>query len=731
MSKILQGLNQPQLDAATHSTSSVLVLAGAGSGKTKVLTTRIAWLIQTGQINPFELLAVTFTNKAAKEMLLRITSMLPINTRGMWVGTFHGLCNRLLRMHYKEASLPQTFQILDSADQLSLVKRVMKSLSIDEVRYPFRQVQYFINSNKEEGLRPNKVEPIDDFGRTLTEVYREYERACANEGVVDFSELLLRSYELLLKNERLLKHYQSRFKHILVDEFQDTNKLQYAWLKLLADQGACVMAVGDDDQSIYAFRGANSGNMLSFETDFAIEKVVKLEQNYRSLGNILDGANALIKNNDGRIGKNLWTDQGEGEPIRVFRAMTDGEEAAFIIEEIQSLRNSGIELKNIALLYRSNAQSRILEHGLFSSGLPYKVYGGLRFFERQEVKHALAYLRLIANSEDDGALLRIINFPTRGIGNRTIEHIRDLAERTGTSLWQAACAAPLSGRAVTAVTGFIALIEKLKNETTGFSLPDLIEHTIESSGLIEHYQKDRDGQDRLENLNELINAASAFATERSDIPSLEAQMANGGDEDFIVTEIDPLVDFLAHASLEAGDNQASAGEDALQLMTVHAAKGLEFHSVFISGLEEGLFPHENSINEHGGLEEERRLMYVAMTRAMRRLYLSHSQMRMLHGQTRYNIESRFIDEIPEELLKKINDAKSVSTTATQRTLSPSMTEQKGQAGFRVGQQVQHSKFGVGVIVQIEGQGADARLQVNFKDSGLKWLALEYAKLVRV
>ena len=731
MSKILQGLNQPQLDAATHSTSSVLVLAGAGSGKTKVLTTRIAWLIQTGQINPFELLAVTFTNKAAKEMLLRITSMLPINTRGMWVGTFHGLCNRLLRMHYKEASLPQTFQILDSADQLSLVKRVMKSLSIDEVRYPFRQAQYFINSNKEEGLRPNKVEPIDDFGRTLTEVYREYERACANEGVVDFSELLLRSYELLLKNERLLKHYQSRFKHILVDEFQDTNKLQYAWLKLLADQGACVMAVGDDDQSIYAFRGANSGNMLSFETDFAIEKVVKLEQNYRSLGNILDGANALIKNNDGRLGKNLWTDQGEGEPIRVFRAMTDGEEAAFIIEEIQSLRNSGIELKNIALLYRSNAQSRILEHGLFSSGLPYKVYGGLRFFERQEVKHALAYLRLIANSEDDGALLRIINFPTRGIGNRTIEHIRDLAERTGTSLWQAACAAPLSGRAVTAVTGFIALIEKLKNETTGFSLPDLIEHTIESSGLIEHYQKDRDGQDRLENLNELINAASAFATERSDIPSLEAQMANGGDEDFIVTEIDPLVDFLAHASLEAGDNQASAGEDALQLMTVHAAKGLEFHSVFISGLEEGLFPHENSINEHGGLEEERRLMYVAMTRAMRRLYLSHSQMRMLHGQTRYNIESRFIDEIPEELLKKINDAKSVSTTATQRTLSPSMTEQKGQAGFRVGQQVQHSKFGVGVIVQIEGQGADARLQVNFKDSGLKWLALEYAKLVRV
>ncbi|MDC1310860.1 DNA helicase II [Burkholderiales bacterium] len=730
MSELLKGLNQPQLDATTHSDSSVLVLAGAGSGKTKVLTTRIAWLIQTGQINPFELMAVTFTNKAAKEMLFRITSMLPINTRGMWVGTFHGLCNRLLRTHFREANLPQTFQILDSADQLSLVKRVMKSLSIDEVRYPFRQAQYFINSNKEEGLRPDKVEPVDDFGRTLTEVYRAYDRTCANEGVVDFSELLLRSYELLLKNERLLKHYQNRFKHILVDEFQDTNRLQYAWLKLLAEQGACVMAVGDDDQSIYAFRGANSGNMLSFETDFAIEKVVKLEQNYRSLGNILDGANALIKNNDGRLGKNLWTDQGEGEPIRVFRAMTDGEEASFIIEEIQALRNSGTELKNIALLYRSNAQSRVLEHGLFSAGLPYRVYGGLRFFERQEVKHALAYLRLIANTSDDGALLRIINFPTRGIGNRTIENIRDLAERSGSTLWQAACSAPLSGRSVTAVTGFINLIEKLKNETLGFSLPDLIEHAIESSGLVEHYQKDRDGQDRLENLTELINAASAFVAERASTPSLEPQMENNAEEGFNVTELDPLIDFLAHASLEAGDNQAHAGEDALQLMTVHAAKGLEFHSVFISGLEEGLFPHENSINEHGGLEEERRLMYVAMTRAMRRLYLSHSQMRMLHGQTRYNIESRFIDEIPETILKKINDAKFITTSAAPRPHKPTMVSRNTPGGFRIGQQVKHAKFGIGIIVQVEGQGTDARLQVNFRESGLKWLALEYAKLTQ-
>ena len=731
MSEILNGLNEPQLEATTHSSSSVLVLAGAGSGKTRVLTTRIVWLIQTGQISPFELLAVTFTNKAAKEMLLRITSMLPINTRGMWVGTFHGLCNRLLRSHHREANLPQTFQILDSADQRSLIKRVMKSLSIDENRYSFRQVQYFINSNKEEGSRPDKVESVDEFSRTLIEIYREYDRACAHEGVVDFSELLLRSYELLTKNERLIKHYQNRFKHILVDEFQDTNKLQYAWLKLLANGGACVMAVGDDDQSIYAFRGAHSGNMINFEKDFSIEKVVKLEQNYRSHGNILDSANALIKNNGQRLGKNLWTDQGEGEPIRVFRAMTDGEEASFIIEEIQSLRNSGIDLKNIALLYRSNAQSRILEHGLFSAGLAYKVYGGLRFFERQEIKHALAYLRLITNDNDDGALLRVINFPTRGIGSRTIEQIRDIAERNGTSLWQAACSAPLSGRAVAAVSSFITLIEKLKTQTVGFLLPDLIEHVNETSGLIQHYQKDREGQDRIENLNELVNAATAFSADRAETRYTEPPIDGSDNNDLSAAEIDPLIDFLAYASLEAGDNQASAGEDALQLMTVHAAKGLEFHSVFISGLEEGLFPHENSINEHGGLEEERRLMYVAMTRAMRRLYLSHSQMRMLHGQTRYNIESRFIDELPEELLKKINHAKNHQQAPPSKSFSPAMRSQGATGGFRIGQQVRHAKFGDGIIVQAEGQGGDARLQVNFRQSGLKWLALEYAKLTTI
>ena len=724
MSDILSGLNEPQLEATTFPNASVLVLAGAGSGKTRVLTTRIAWLIQTGQISPFELLAVTFTNKAAKEMLFRISTMLPINTRGMWVGTFHGLCNRLLRAHYQDAKLSQTFQILDSADQLSLIKRVMRGMSIDENKYPFKHAQYFINSNKEEGLRPTAIESTDEFSRTFLDVYHQYERTCAHENVVDFAELLLRSYELLSTNERLLTHYQQRFKHILVDEFQDTNKLQYGWLKLLSDSTTSVMAVGDDDQSIYAFRGARSGNMLDFEKDFNVAKVVKLEQNYRSHGNILDGANALIENNGGRLGKNLWTDQGEGEPIRVYSATTDGEESTFIVEEIQSLRNSGLELKNIALLYRSNAQSRVLEHALFSAGLAYRVYGGLRFFERQEIKHALAYLRLMSNSNDDGAFLRIINFPTRGIGNRTVEQIRDAAEKGGTSLWHAACSTPLGGRAASAVGAFVSLMENIKNQTAGLSLPDAIEHLIESSGLIAHYQKEREGQDRIENLNELVTAAAAFVSEND----ISENALNDNQSEFEPERSDdPLTEFLAHASLEAGDNQANAGEDALQLMTIHAAKGLEFHSVFISGLEEGLFPHENSINESGGLEEERRLMYVAMTRAMRRLYLSHSQMRMLHGQTRYNIESRFIDEIPDKLLKRLNVAKQQAAYVAPRAqVNVNSTQSVG--GFKIGQQVSHAKFGLGVIVQAEGRGNDARLQVNFRDAGIKWLALEYAKL---
>ncbi len=718
MNSILEGLNKEQLEATTFPSSSSLILAGAGSGKTRVLTTRIAWLIQTGQINPFQLMAVTFTNKAAREMLVRISSMLPINTRGMWVGTFHGLCNRMLRSHHQEAKLPQTFQILDSADQLSMIKRVMKSIAADENKYPYRQVQYFINSNKEEGLRASQIDVIDEFSRNLVDIYEQYDRACQREGVVDFSELLLRSFELLSGNERLLEHYRSRFRHILVDEFQDTNKLQYAWLRLLKGVSAAVMAVGDDDQSIYAFRGARTGNMLDFEKDFGVQKIIRLEQNYRSHGNILDAANALISNNDARLGKNLWTDEGKGEPIRLYSAATDSEEASFLLEEVQTLAREGIALNEIALLYRSNAQSRILEHTLFKAGMSYRVYGGLRFFERQEVKHALAYLRLIANPNDDGAFLRVVNFPTRGIGNRTLESIQDISKQSGTSLWQATCSFPPSGRAGAALSSFVSLIENIKLQTEGFNLPDLIEHVIESSGLIQHYQKEREGQDRIENLKELVNASTTFVKE--EVVVEEANEAEA-------SEMDPLTAFLAHASLEAGDNQAQAGEDALQLMTVHSAKGLEFNSVFISGLEEGIFPHENSLNEQGGLEEERRLMYVAMTRARRRLYLSYSQISMINGQTSYNVESRFVEEIPSETLKRINSKDKESTN----TVMPRIPNRRMAAtigGFRIGQQVSHPKFGIGVIVQADGNGQDAMVQVNFSHEGLKWLALEFAKL---
>ncbi len=731
MSQILEGLNPEQLEAVTLPHSSALILAGAGSGKTRVLTTRIAWLIQTGQVSPLAVMAVTFTNKAAREMLTRISAMLPINTRGMWVGTFHGLCNRMLRAHHREAELPQTFQILDSADQLSMVKRVMRGLGIDDEKYPPRQAQYFINANKEEGLRAPAVEALDDFQRRLLDVYGAYDAQCNREGVVDFAELLLRCFELLQKNELLRTHYQRRFKHILVDEFQDTNRLQYLWLKLLAGPDSAIMAVGDDDQSIYAFRGARTGNMLDFEHDFAVEKVIKLEQNYRSHGNILDAANALIRNNRARLGKNLWTAEGKGEPLRLYEAATDVDEAAYILDEVRALQNDGVGLSDMALLYRSNAQSRVLEHALFNAGLPYRVYGGLRFFERQEIKHALAYLRLTANPEDDGAVLRVINFPTRGIGSRTLEQLQAAAINSGSSLWQSACSNPPSGRAGSAIAAFVRLIEDMRHATEGLPLPEIVEHVIEASGLVEHYRKEREGADRVENLEELVNAAASFVSEEG-FAAYQADAANApsADADVPATELDPLSAFLAHASLEAGENQAAAGAEALQLMTVHSAKGLEFHTVFISGLEEGLFPHENSLNEEGGLEEERRLLYVAMTRARRRLYLSQAQTRMLHGQTRYNVASRFLDEVPQELLKRLGSA--VASPAPGFASPVPMSRPRGRpvtvGGFRIGQQVLHPKFGSGVIVQAEGSGSDARVQVNFRDDGLKWLALEYAKL---
>jgi DNA helicase-2/ATP-dependent DNA helicase PcrA len=708
-SNLLSGLNDKQLEAVTLPHQSALILAGAGSGKTRVLTTRIAWLIQTGQVSPQGVLAVTFTNKAAKEMLSRLSAMLPINTRGMWVGTFHGLCNRLLRAHHREAGLPATFQILDSADQLSMIKRLVKAMNVDDEKFPPKEVQGYINSCKEEGLRAHAVDAYDAHSQRLREIFEEYDKQCQREGVADFAELLLRSYELLSRDKHIREHYQSRFRYILVDEFQDTNRLQYLWLKLFAGDSNCIFAVGDDDQSIYSFRGARVGNMRDFERDFDIRNVIKLEQNYRSHSNILDAANAIITHNRNRLGKNLWTAEGRGEPVRVYQGYNDIDEANFIVEEIRMLHAEGTALDEIALLYRSNAQSRTLEHALFSAGLPYRVYGGLRFFERAEIKHTLAYLRLIANPNDDTALLRVINFPTRGIGARSLEQLQEIARAQDFSLWQAAVLkAGNNTQPGRGIEGFVGLIRQMQEQATGLSLPELAELATTLSGLRQHYQTEKEGEDRIANLDELINAAVAFVNEN---------------------DTSDLSEFLSFASLEAGEHQADAGRDALQLMTVHAAKGLEFKVVFISGLEEGLFPHEQSLFEANGLEEERRLMYVAVTRARQRLYLSHAQSRMLHGQIRYGIASRFLDEIPEELLKRLN-SRPTAVNQPQPAI-PRSTSQAGALPWKIGQSVMHSKFGQGVVVSYEGNANDMRVQVNFGHAGLKWLALEYAKLEKI
>src|ERR1700704_442402 len=708
MLNLLENLNPEQLAAVTLPDQAALILAGAGSGKTRVLTTRIAWLIQTGNVSPNGVLAVTFTNKAAREMLTRISAMLPISTRGMWVGTFHGLCNRLLRAHYRDAGLPQLFQILDSQDQHAAVKRVLKALGVDEDRFPAREAQHFINAAKEEGRRARDVEMGDEITRRYAEIYAAYDEQCQREGVVDFAELLLRTFELLSRNEILREHYRSRFRHILVDEFQDTNRLQYRWLKLLAGPKNIMFAVGDDDQSIYRFRGAHVGNMAEFERDFRVENVIRLEQNYRSHAHILAAANALIAHNKKRLGKNLWTSAGHGEPVRVYEAQSDGYEANWLTEEVQALKRGGLRLADIGVLCRSNAQSRIIEHALFSSGTPYRVYGGLRFFERMEIKHALAYLRLAANPDDDGAFLRVANFPARGIGARSLETLQDAAKAGDASLYKAASG--LSGKSGAALAAFLRLIESLKAETQGLPLSETVEVMLERSGLVAYYKAERDGADRVENLNELVNAAAAFTSE-------------GEEHDLAV--------FLTHAALESGENQAAEGTDALQLMTVHSAKALEFHAVFITGLEEGLFPHEQSVLEDDGLEEERRLMYVAITRARTRLYLSYAQTRMLHGQTRYNVSSRFLDELPEEVVKRLTPrlghAKFDGAALAPLPAKSYKAKTPGH-GFRIGQSVLHPKFGQGVIVNAEGSGTDARLQINFGKQGMKWLALEYAKL---
>ena len=727
----LSSLNPTQLEAVTLPHQSALILAGAGSGKTRVLTTRMAWLIQTGQASPASILAVTFTNKAAKEMTTRLSSLIPVNTRHMWVGTFHGLCNRFLRAHYRDANLPSTFQILDTQDQLSAIKRLLKSMNIDTERYPPKQVQYFINGSKEEGLRAHDIEASDPFQRRMQEIFAAYEAQCQREGVVDFPELLLRSYEVLSHNEALRTHYQNRFAHILVDEFQDTNALQYAWLKLLSGKNTAVMAVGDDDQSIYAFRGARVENMRLFEQEFAQGNVIKLEQNYRSYGHILGAANALIRGNSNRLGKELWTDRGHGESVRVYEAESDFTESAFVVDEILAQIANGIARSEIAVLYRANAQSRLIEHALFNAGIPYRVYGGLRFFERAEIKHALAYLRLIDNPHDDTAFSRVVNFPARGIGSRTLEQLQDLAQTHQCSLYSSVSS--MGGTAGAKLGAFNRMIDGMRFDTQHLSLPELVDHIIVHSGLIAHYKAEKEGADRVDNLNELVTAAAAFTQIEGYATDVTASSEN---EDASI--LTPLAGFLSHAALEAGDNQAQAGQDAVQLMTVHAAKGLEFHSVFILGLEEGLFPHENSLSDSDGVEEERRLMYVAITRARNKLYMSLARNRMLHGKTRYGIQSRFLEELPEEHLKWLTPRVShyaawEQTAMARENNTPSFGTYKAKEnttlGYRMGQSVHHAKFGDGVIVKLEGSGEDSRAYINFGTKvGIKCLALNIAKL---
>jgi DNA helicase-2/ATP-dependent DNA helicase PcrA len=767
---LLASLNAEQRAAVALPAEPALILAGAGSGKTRVLTTRIAWLLQTGQVSPGGVLAVTFTNKAAREMMTRLQSMLPVNVRGMWIGTFHGLCNRLLRAHHRTVGLPATFQILDTQDQLSAIKRLCKQFNVDEERFPPKQLAWYIAGCKEEGLRPNQVDANDPDTRKKIELYQLYEEQCQREGVVDFGELLLRSYELLRDNDPVREHYQRRFRHILIDEFQDTNKLQYAWIKLLAGcdaqgrpredgQGGAVFAVGDDDQSIYAFRGARVGNMADFVREFHVQHQIKLEQNYRSHSNILDTANALISHNKHRLGKNLRTDQGAGEPVRVYEATGDIAEAQWMIDEMKQLIREGMSQKEIAVLYRSNAQSRVIETELLKVGLPYRVYGGQRFYERAEIKHALAYLRLLENPSDDTSFLRVVNFPPRGIGARSIEQLQDAARVANSSLHDAVKS--LSGKAGANIGAFVAKIDVLREQTQGLTLREIIELVLQHSGLVEHYQAEREGADRIENLEELLTAAESFVSNEGFGREVEATGAAVGtmpDEESGEV-ISPLSAFLTLASLEAGDNQAKEGQEAVQLMTVHASKGLEFDVVFITGLEEGLFPHENSMSDFDGLEEERRLMYVAITRARKRLYLSHSQTRMLHGQTRYHIRSRFFDELPEETLKWITPknqgfgsgfAPPASGYNRQRegwsegwkgsyardtgSSSPAPVVSKAQeasTGLRVGMQVFHNKFGEGKVLTLEGSGDDARAQINFPRHGTKWLALSVAKLTPV
>ena len=730
VSLILDSLNEQQRNAVASPAEKLLVLAGAGSGKTRVLVHRIAWLLQAEQASPFAVLAVTFTNKAAREMRGRIETLLGQSFNGMWVGTFHGLAHRLLRSHWAEAGLPQDFQILDAEDQFRLIKRINRSLHIDEDKWPARQCQWYINTQKDEGLRAVNIEHFDDnYTKTMLDVYTAYEEACTRGGMIDFGEILLRAHELWLKNPQILEHYQKRFQYILVDEFQDTNAIQYAWLRVLAGgnygRDKQLMVVGDDDQSIYGWRGARIENIQQFNVDFADAEIVRLEQNYRSTSTILKAANGLIANNQGRLGKKLWTEGVEGEHISLYEALNEQDEARFIVDRLEDWFNNGNQRSDAAILYRSNAQSRELEEALLRVGMPYRIYGGHRFYERLEIKNALAYLRLLANRNDDTAIERIINVPTRGIGGRSLDVIRTVAREENVSLWQA-CARCVNenlagSRAVNAILAFLELIDKLQSECEGLELHEKVERAIANSGLIQHHEKEggEKALARKENLEELVNAASNF----DDVDL--------GDEVDVKSPAF-LAAFLDQASLDAGDTQADETDDAVQLMTLHSAKGLEFPLVFLAGMEEGLFPHRMSMDKIASLEEERRLCYVGITRAKSKLYLTHAESRRLHGEVNLCRPSRFIKEIPKQLIDEIRLKTTISRTKVNRRNGMRDSLSSGaeipQTEISLGQRVAHGKFGEGVVLNYEGQGSNARVQVNFDAAGSKWLVLSYAKL---
>ena len=720
---IIDPLNDAQREAVTAPSGHLLVLAGAGSGKTRVLVHRIAWLLATHDATPFGILAVTFTNKAASEMRTRIEAILGRPAGGMWVGTFHGLAHRLLRAHWRDAALPEGFQILDSDDQLRCIRRVLRDLDVDEQRWPVKQVQGFINARKDEGLRAAHLEDRDDaWMERLLRIYKAYEEACERAGVVDFAELLLRCHELFRDREDVLAHYRERFRHILVDEFQDTNTIQYAWLRLLAGGAGHLCCVGDDDQSVYGWRGARIENILRFPRDFPDVATVRLEQNYRSSGNILAAANALIANNQGRMGKNLWTEDDDGEPIAVYAAFNDIDEARFVVARIRQWFETGGRRDEVAVLYRVSAQSRVLEEALLAQGVAYRVYGGLRFYERAEIKNALAYCRLAANRDDDAAFERVVNLPPRGVGARTLDTLRGEARRRSGSLWTAALAVTAEGRvgvrAAGALRGFVESIEELAGGISGIALHEQVEAAIECSGLVEYYRREKidRAQTRVENLEELVTAARQFVSGDGDEPR------------------EPLTAFLSHAALEAGEEQAGEWEDCVNLMTLHSAKGLEFPAVFLCGMEEGLFPHARSSEDPGKLEEERRLCYVGMTRAKHRLCMSYAESRRLHGSDVYPMPSRFLRELPPERTEEVRLRGTVARPGVRMRSGSRPAPASARGGpdeLRLGQRVVHPTFGEGVVLMYEGQGSHARVQVNFEAAGSKWLVVAYANLAPV